>query len=574
MNFKNFYTLLAALLLVATTAQAQLYFEDFGSAEGPVPSDMTIYDLDGATSTGLGGDGNPVLDASFLQWSVVASTVVDGEFVAAVTSWINPTGAADDWLVTPQITGITANTVLQWEAAARDADFADGYEVYISTGGNAVADFTATTPVFTIANENAGTFTKRTVDLSTYAGQSIYVAFRNNSNDQFILELDNIFVGEPSDDASVEGIQPEYFRIPAYLMPDGVPLMANVSSEGGTDLTGVVVTVNVYQDSLNTTPIDSYTSTGVAVAAGTTEMVNVGTFPTTTGAYLFEYVVSADQADGDDNNNTFVTAQIITDSIYGRDAGTTGTIGIGAGGQGLIGNTFDVPVASELHGAVFATGAQLIGDGARIQVYLWDEATDSLGAFVATSSEVTFTAQDTVSGSTNVFTVDFDNGTGGPILVPQGARVFVAIEEDASVDNIGVVYSEDIFTPATTYVSINGGANFGPSEDFGFPVSYFIRPIMSAQSTDVDPVAASSIEASVFPNPAREVAYMTLSLETATEVYLSVYSADGKEVFTARSGENTNHNFEMGVQDLANGVYLARFTVGGEVITKPVIVNK
>jgi hypothetical protein len=126
-------------------------------------------------------------------WVVADNLEAGVNFAAYSTSWYAPAGQADDWLISPQIT-LGAGSMLSWDGRAPDAAFADGYEVIVSTTGNAVADFTDT-PVFTVGSE-AAAFTPHVVDLAAagYADQDVYIAFRNNSNDDFLLLIDNVQV--------------------------------------------------------------------------------------------------------------------------------------------------------------------------------------------------------------------------------------------------------------------------------------------------------------------------------------------------------------------------------------------
>ena len=115
---------------------------------------------------------------------------------AVSTSWFIPTSSADNWLITPIISNITTSSVLSWEAMAPDIQNTDGYEVYISTSNSAIpviSEFTSSNKVFTAESEN-NVWTKRGVSLSAYAGQSIRVAFRHNTNNKFQLWLDDIIV--------------------------------------------------------------------------------------------------------------------------------------------------------------------------------------------------------------------------------------------------------------------------------------------------------------------------------------------------------------------------------------------
>jgi len=144
-------------------------------------------------------DGNvPDANVSFVDqaWVVVDEFEAGANFGAYSTSWYAPAGMSDDWLVTPQL-NLGPASVLSWEGWAPDAAFPDGYEVRVSTTTPDVAGFTANPAVFTIANE-ADVFTAHMVDLAAagYANEAVYIAFRNNSNDEFILVVDNVQVTE------------------------------------------------------------------------------------------------------------------------------------------------------------------------------------------------------------------------------------------------------------------------------------------------------------------------------------------------------------------------------------------
>ena len=144
---------------------------------------------------------NPDAEVSFVDQAWVArnedwSALSLAECVAISTSFYQPQGQADDWLITPLIQ-LPAAADLGWRALADDADFRDGYEVRYSTGGASPADFSAL-PLFSIAAENA-VWTPRTVDLDAagLGGQLVRLAFRNHSTDQFLLLVDSIEVSVP-----------------------------------------------------------------------------------------------------------------------------------------------------------------------------------------------------------------------------------------------------------------------------------------------------------------------------------------------------------------------------------------
>ncbi len=117
----------------------------------------------------------------------------------ASASYINGIGVLtpDNWLVTPPMQLTSGNEyTLTWYDGAVDSNYYDEcYSVYVSTTGSSVSDFPST-PVFQTTLTTVS-YTQRTVDLSSYAGQTIHIAFRHhNSTDIYWLQIDDIAVTE------------------------------------------------------------------------------------------------------------------------------------------------------------------------------------------------------------------------------------------------------------------------------------------------------------------------------------------------------------------------------------------
>lgn len=178
---KYFY-LLIVFLVAATVVDAQVLFrQDFENGIAP----MTVKDLSGRTVHAS------VANLAGGWVAVSGATYGSNSIVAASTSWFNPAGQADAWLITPAIAIENEGTILKWTAKAQDPSYRDGYQVLVSTTGTEVGDFTDI--VFQIGSEVAE-YTERSLLLDDYVGESIHIAFRNNSIDQFILVLDDIIV--------------------------------------------------------------------------------------------------------------------------------------------------------------------------------------------------------------------------------------------------------------------------------------------------------------------------------------------------------------------------------------------
>lgn len=194
-------------LVLSGTLSAQLnvlFYEDFSNG---MPADFNIVDKDGKTPA-----ANINWFPANTAWAVL-NTSFSTEAALSI-SWYQPVGASDDWMITsaidiPSITSPEFKFLLSWWAKAQDVSYPDGYEVYISTTGNQPEDFTQllySTP----AENSVGIY--RSVDLSSYENQTVYIAFRNNSNDKFILIIDDILVAEtaPNDVVGVRASNKGY----------------------------------------------------------------------------------------------------------------------------------------------------------------------------------------------------------------------------------------------------------------------------------------------------------------------------------------------------------------------------
>lgn len=187
---KSLWAAIIAVIGFGQTANSQIIFsEDF---QGGMPGTWTTIDNDGQTV-----DAN--LAALFTEaWVIVDDPDATGDSLAGSTSWYSPPGTADDWLITPSI-ALTSNNTLAWEEKAQDPLYPDGYELRISTTTPTIAAFNANAPLFTIAAGSGGAWASRSVDLQAmgYSNQNVYLAWRNNSTDQFILYIDDIVISAP-----------------------------------------------------------------------------------------------------------------------------------------------------------------------------------------------------------------------------------------------------------------------------------------------------------------------------------------------------------------------------------------
>lgn len=194
---KRFALIIALLASVAmsgrTLAQKWYFYESFdnvivdATGSGYVPDGFTLYNDDNVPF-----DAKPDLSYFDAAWKVMRG--MDGEgFVSAPSLFKDQSAQADRWLVTPAIPlkGASAPK-LYFRAKAGDKDVRDGFVLKISTTSTEKTAFKNIRSV----REAPGKWTDYVFDLSEYAGQTIYLAFVQNSTGMLTINIDDIRVGE------------------------------------------------------------------------------------------------------------------------------------------------------------------------------------------------------------------------------------------------------------------------------------------------------------------------------------------------------------------------------------------
>jgi len=138
----------------------------------------------GTNGLGTGFDWSASTVAVFVQEGVQSAFVR----YEAVTG-----GSAEDWLVSPMHTVTAPNTLLTfYQRQQYTVDYGTTYDIRVSTTSQ--TDHATFTTVLSQseADLNLTTMTVKSVDLSAYVGQSIYIAFVMTNNDGDNWAIDNV----------------------------------------------------------------------------------------------------------------------------------------------------------------------------------------------------------------------------------------------------------------------------------------------------------------------------------------------------------------------------------------------
>jgi len=490
MNALNRNALACAIVLAlsAPVAQAQVFYQGFNICELESPSPPDCY-----SSPTAGGAGTYLFPSGWLlrnvdnrtpsaavayvndAWEVREDFAFDvNQTVAFSTSWYTPAGAADDWMWTPAIALPAGNSVLSWRSVTYDPSYRDGYEVRVMTSPNVPTGGTGvlgnqvsnSTQIFSIAADNTA-WTAHSVPLDTYAGQTVYVGFHNNSNDKFLLLIDDVKVVDATPDvvaqAPVSGFASEYSRAPdGFTVP--VDFGFTAYNGGGSDVTNVIGNAQPLLDGgafglpLQSSPVATLPIGATApIAFGSGHSVHGN------GTWSVQYDLSATETPSETNtaNNTLqVAAVAIGGNEFARDEGpVSGTLGIGAGNGGELGVALTLPQSTTVVGIRFGLSVPAtVDDGMGNMVpnpFIGTQVSANLRAYDNTTPPgkpgvlIDTTLAATAAAGDNVYDVTFATA---PQLLAAGTYV-VTVSEPVGSDALPLSLHVDRYKAGTTWVN-------------------------------------------------------------------------------------------------------------------------
>ena len=371
----------------------------------------------------------------------------DGDGEAASTSWHTVPGQADDWMITTALGVLPANQRLFWDAQALDVNFPDGYEVRISNTQLPANVGNYGTVLFSTAGENAF-ITTRSVDLSSYAGQTVYIAFRNNSTDMFLLSIDNIRIGTATAGCSASLLQTDLVEVVDCTVTPPTAVL-NASPASGCSPLSVTFT-----DA--TTVGDPATSWLWNFGDGTFSTdQNPPAHVYTTGSYYVIFEACNNGGCTQDTITIFVGDPATITNVATTDpscAGNDGSIVITAtGGTGTLQYSID-------NGVTFQASNTFNGLGAATYNIVVE---DALGCQVTTTATLNPTAGPSI---TNVATTNptCNGGADGSIVITAGGGTPPL---QYSIDNGVTFQASNTFTGlgAATYNIVVEDANNCPT---------------------------------------------------------------------------------------------------------------
>ena len=184
---------------VTWNGDADGYEMELGVAGGEEPASYDFSDgtLQGWTNIQVNTEGGLWLHSDNNPGAYDYSAFMDGNGFAMCYSFIDYDGAydTDAYLVSPQAFDIVAGSQLTFKANQANVSYPESFSVCVAetTGTPTAADFTVVaTP--TVSTGYDDTPTEISVDLSAYAGKSIWIAFHDQNYDAYEIWIDDIAI--------------------------------------------------------------------------------------------------------------------------------------------------------------------------------------------------------------------------------------------------------------------------------------------------------------------------------------------------------------------------------------------
>lgn len=467
-------------MLACITLKAQvIFYENFNGISGSTAGGPGTYAFPTGWLLRNVDNRTPAAQTAYVNqaWSRREDFKFNvGDSCAFSNSWYSPAGAANDWMWTPAIALPAGSaSTLSWRAVAYDPQYRDGYEVRIMvapntpTGGTGTIgnQITNSTVLYSNAAEEAS-WTTRSVGLGTYAGQTVYIGFRNNSNDMFLLCIDDIKVERllNYDGQVTAAVSSQYAQIPIGQAAN-LSFSGSIANGGAQPLTNLRLGARIYNES-NTLVQELASSNMSSLAAGANSNFTLpGWTPSAAGSYTIRYFPMMNETEQLPANDTLIRTLVISDTVYARDRGpANGSLGIGAGNGGYLGQTFTMQQASYLSSVTidYTRGYT----GRRYAAVVWDMVGGIPNSIIATTDTLLYADDNSLTATLNI--------TGGPRPLAPGSYVITAVEFDST---LAVTLRSEVYTPGSTWVNwpTSPTGTWANNEAFGgsFAKPYSIR---------------------------------------------------------------------------------------------------
>ncbi len=175
MNKKLLFLLLPFFFLSFSTSSAQILNEGFEDASFP-PTGWHTKNILGGVAWMRANGGHTGLHSAIIGWEVTGG---------------------EDWLVTPQLNISSGDSLKFWARKFFNSNYPpDSLHILVSTTDTAVTSFTTLLAAYNVNAFPYGWTTQYAVNLTSFAGMNVYIAFKHFDVNGNGMLLDDITIDE------------------------------------------------------------------------------------------------------------------------------------------------------------------------------------------------------------------------------------------------------------------------------------------------------------------------------------------------------------------------------------------
>lgn len=272
--------------------------EDFNT--GSIPPAWNVLDFDGQTvlytmvTKGYTGKFQPYNH--------------NGEKCIANISAFSPIGTADDYIVTPAINVPTGPICFSWKAASEYSWALEQYDILLCTG-NSLSALTSGTVAFSQSAEPIG-WNEHSLNLSAWAGQTVYIAIHYYSNNKWTVYFDDIRVSK----RQMTDLKLASINFPLIILPGNHTVSGKVFNGGLNSIFNFDLHYTV-----NGGPVQSCTlSSLVAAGAYTSYSHTIAWNPSSNGTYKLKAWCTNPNSILDSNLNNDTITRLVYVNNFSR----------------------------------------------------------------------------------------------------------------------------------------------------------------------------------------------------------------------------------------------------------------
>lgn len=491
----------------------------------------------------------------------------------ASVMYVNSFDVHDEWLMTPEISiqnngsdvrlEFQINTSQYWHVAPHDnADI----RCYVSTVSNSIADLKAGTEVFweempSIVNEweTYEWFTAQ-VDLSAFAGQTIYMGWHYYGQDGAQFSLDNVTIYDvPFNDVEavemfVADVNNDWeIRLYDNAQRRPIGITSIIRNNGALTQTNVGFDYVIKDRNGNAVDQGAATSTIWLLHPGDQDTVFLQTaFTPPAGAedYTVEIFATADAPDANNTNDALSRGFSVSTNQWGGENGPIdGGITNILGGQGLpvsFGNQMVATADRGYTGAWLGLGPNSAGQAGELVYCVLYEYNENTGDY----NYLAETENYTLTGNEAGQYVFIPWSGGGTMQIVAGRQYLLTANHYGGANDVEF---------GTSGTSMEGTVLGYNNANIIFrlldPPTIAVR--LGGMTTGLEEEANNAWLGQSLPNPANDAVTIPYELATAGNVTLSVYDITGKRVMVVNKGMQPAgpNNFQLYTGDLEAGVY-------------------